>query len=139
MGGALMIGTLYYLQIQPIYGKPFLLEHSIIPCIKMVSLKSSVYAYGDEFVELQSIIRKDYKCFDSDLELIQHFECIYSNIFTYVDIWDEEIITSQAYRLFRRNIQEEKLYIYSRIIWFRSISIILSIQEIERKWIHRNQ
>ena len=86
MCGILMIGPLKHSQIKPIYGKPFLLEHSIIPCIKMVSLKSSIYASVDEFVELQSIIRKDYKCFDSDLELIQNFEYIYSKIFTYVDI-----------------------------------------------------
>ena len=34
-----MIGTLDHLQIQPIGGIPFLLAHSIITCIKTVSLK----------------------------------------------------------------------------------------------------
>ena len=51
-----MIGTLDHLQIQTIDGRLFLLAHSIIPFIKMVSLKLSVCASGDEFFELQSII-----------------------------------------------------------------------------------
>ena len=66
MGVILMIGTLDHLQIKPIDGKPFLLVHSIIPCIIMVSLKSYVHAYCDEFVELQSIMQKDYNKFNSD-------------------------------------------------------------------------
>ena len=37
MGGILMIGTLDVLQIQPVDGRPFLLFHSIIACIKMIS------------------------------------------------------------------------------------------------------
>ena len=51
MGGILMIGTSYHLQTQPIDGKPFLLENSIIPCIKIFSLKFSVHASGDKFIE----------------------------------------------------------------------------------------
>ena len=49
MGGISMIGTLDHLQIQPIDGIPFILSHSIIPYIKMVSLKRSVRASVDEF------------------------------------------------------------------------------------------
>ena len=66
LGRIFMIGILYPLQIQPIDGKPFILENSIIPFIKMVSLKRSVCASGNEFVETQSIFRKDYNKFDSD-------------------------------------------------------------------------
>ena len=76
MGGALMIGTLYYLQIQPIYGKPFLLAHSIIPCNKMISVKRPVCVSGDEFVELQTILQKYYKTFDSYSELKQRSRCV---------------------------------------------------------------
>ena len=57
MGGILMIGTLDCLQIQPIYGRPFLLAHSVIIFIQMVSLKCSVHESGDDFFGLQSIIR----------------------------------------------------------------------------------
>ena len=37
MGGILMIGTLYYLQIKPTGGRTSLLAHSIITYIGMVS------------------------------------------------------------------------------------------------------
>ena len=47
MGVILMIGTLDDLQIKPIDGKPFLLACSIIPCIKIVSLKCSVCVSSD--------------------------------------------------------------------------------------------
>ena len=50
MGGISMIGTLDHLQIQPIDGRIFILAHSIIPCIKMVSLKRSLHASGDGFL-----------------------------------------------------------------------------------------
>ena len=53
MGGFFMIGTLDQLQIQWIDGRPFLLAHSIIPCIKIVSLKRSIRASGDELLEIQ--------------------------------------------------------------------------------------
>ena len=76
MDRILMIGTLDNLQIQPIDGIPFLLSHSIIPRIKMVSLNCFVRAYGDYFFELQSIFQKYYNEFDSHPELIQHFGCI---------------------------------------------------------------
>ena len=68
----------------------------------MVSLKRYVCESGDEFVEPQSIIKKDYNEFDSDPELIQRFRCICSNIFTYVDIRNDKIITSQTYKLFSK-------------------------------------
>ena len=102
MGGILMIGTLDHLQIQPIKGRPFLLAHSVIPCIKMISLIHSVRASGDEFVELQSIIRKDYNEFESNPNLEQRFRDICSDIFTFVDCWNDERITSQTYRLFSK-------------------------------------
>ena len=58
MGGILMIGTLDHLQIQPIDGRLFILEHSISTCIKMFSLKRFVGASGDEIFKLQLIIQK---------------------------------------------------------------------------------
>ena len=109
MDRILMVGTLDNLKIQPIDGIPFLLAHSIILFIKMVLLKRYVRASGYEFVKLQSMIRKYYNEFDSYPELMERFRCICSNIFTYVGIWDDEIITSQMYRLFSKNTQEEKL------------------------------
>ena len=76
------------------------IEHYIVPCIKIVLLKLSVCVSDDEFFEIQSIIRKDYNKFDSDTELIQNLRFICSNIFTYVDSWDDERITYQTYRIF---------------------------------------
>ena len=58
MGENLMIGTWDHFKIQQIYGGKFLLTHSIIPFIKMVSFKCSVCASGDKIFELQSIIQK---------------------------------------------------------------------------------
>ena len=49
MSGILMIGTLYHLQIQPIDGRPFIPAHSIIICIKTISLTRSISASSDEF------------------------------------------------------------------------------------------
>ena len=46
-GGILMIGNLDHLKIQPIDGRPFIISHSIIPCIKIVTLKRSVRASSD--------------------------------------------------------------------------------------------
>ena len=102
MGGILLIGSLDHKQIQPIDGRPFLLAHSVIPCIKTVALKHCVRATGNDYVELQSIIRKDYNEFDSNPELVQHFRDICSNIFTFVDNWDDEKITNETYRVFSK-------------------------------------
>ena len=50
MGGIFIVGGLDHLQIQTIGVKPFLIANSIIPCMKIVSLKRYVCEYGDEFV-----------------------------------------------------------------------------------------
>ena len=71
MGGILMIGALDCLQIQPIYGKQFILSHSIIPCIKINLIKRYVRASGGIFFKIQSITRKYYNKFDSNPSLIQ--------------------------------------------------------------------
>ena len=102
MGGILIIGTLDHLQIQPINGRPFLTANAIIPCFKMISLKNTVRATGSEYVELQSLVRKDYSEFDSNPELIERFCNICSRIFTFVNDWNDEHITPNTFRIFSK-------------------------------------
>eukprot|EP00957_Ditylum_brightwellii_P060933 4625840-Ditylum_brightwellii.AAC.1 len=47
MGGVLLICTMDYTQIQPIHGHPVLILIHIVPCFKMVVLKTSVCANSD--------------------------------------------------------------------------------------------
>ena len=102
MGGVLLIGTLDHLQIQPINGRPFLTANAIIPCFKMIALKHSVQATGSEYIELQSLVRKDYLEFDDNPNLMIRFRGICSRIFTFVDDWTDERITSQTFRVFSK-------------------------------------
>jgi predicted GIY-YIG superfamily endonuclease len=102
MGGVLLIGTLDHLQIQPINGRPFLTANAIIPCFKMIALKHSVRATGSEYIELQSLVRKDYLEFDNNPNLMLRFRGICSRIFTFVDDWTDERITSQTFRVFSK-------------------------------------
>ena len=104
MGGILLIGTLDHLQIQPINGRPFLTASVIIPCFKMIALKHSVRAVGSEYVELQSLVRKDYVEFDNNPDLLVRFREICSKIFTFVDSWDDDRITSQTFRVFSKKV-----------------------------------
>ena len=104
MGGLLVIGTLDHLQIQPIVGRPFLTANCVIPCFKMVSLQHSVRATGSDYVELQSLVRKDYIEFETNPHLLQRFWETCSNIFTFVDNWDDERITPHTFRVFSKRV-----------------------------------
>ena len=105
IGGLLLIGTLDHLQIQP--GKnqrPFFTSNSIISCYKMISLKQSVRSTGDLYLEVQSLVRKDYVTFDSQPHLIQRFRHICSDIFTFVDTWNDIRITPTTFRLYSKKL-----------------------------------
>ena len=102
MGGVLLIGTLDHLQIQPIHGRPFLTASGIMTCFKMVALKHSVRAIGSQYVRLQSLVRKDYIDFENNPDLIATFREICSDIFTFVDTWEDDKITSQTFRVFSK-------------------------------------
>ena len=108
MGGVLIIGTLDHLQIQPINGRPFLTANCIIPCFKMVSLRHSVRATGSQYVELQSLVRKDYIEFETKPELLHRFRNICSDIFTFVDNWDSEKITPHTFRVFSKKLPAKR-------------------------------
>ena len=101
-GGILIIGTLDHMQIQPIGGRPFLISSSIIPCFKMISLKTSVRAIGDLYVELQSLVRKDFTDFERNPRYIERFRYICATIFTFVTNWTHSAITSQTFRVFTK-------------------------------------
>jgi predicted GIY-YIG superfamily endonuclease len=102
MGGVLVIGTMDHLQIQPINGRPFLTANSIIPCFKMVALRNTVRATGDLYVELQSLVRRDYRDFGDEPQLLTRIRRICSDIFTFVDNWNHEKITPHTFRVFSK-------------------------------------
>ena len=104
MGGILLIGTLDHLQIQPIHGRPLLTANCITPCCKMVSLRHSARATGSRYVELQSLVRKDYIEFETNPDLLHRFRDICSNIFTFVKNWDDEKITPHTFRVFSKRL-----------------------------------
>ena len=104
MGGILLIGTLDHLQIQPIHGRPLLTANYIIPCFKMVSLRHSVHTTGYQYVELQSLVRKDYIEFETNPDSLHRFRNICSNIFTFVKNWDNEKITPLTFRVFSKRL-----------------------------------
>lgn len=68
----------------------------------MVSLTNSVRATGSQYIKLQSLVRRDYRNFDNNPMLIQHFWEICSNCFTFVHNWDNEAITSNTFRVFSK-------------------------------------
>ena len=54
MGGVIIISTMDHTQLQPVNGRPFLLSTHVITCFKMVKLRTSVRATGDQdFQRLQ--------------------------------------------------------------------------------------
>jgi predicted GIY-YIG superfamily endonuclease len=115
MGGILVIGTLDHMQIQPINGRPFLTANAVIPCFKMIALSHSVRVSGSEYLELQSLVRKDYIHFETDPSLIQHFREICSKIFTYVDDWNDERIKTNTFRVFSKRFPaKEALEIFQQ-------------------------
>ena len=48
-------------QLQPIRGRPFQVSLCVIPCYKIISIKNSVRAQGDNCFRIQHIARKSYK------------------------------------------------------------------------------
>ena len=97
MGGILEIGTLDHLQNQPIHGRPFLTSNFIATCFKMIALKNSIRAIESDYVALKSLVRQDYKDIDEHPELLLQFRQILSEIFTYVDDWNDARITPHIF------------------------------------------
>ena len=102
MGGILIIGSLDHLQIQPINRRLFFKSSSINPCLKIISLKHYVRATGSEYIQLQSLVRRDYRDFDRHPIPLQKFRDVCSKIFTFVDNWDNLRVTSNTCRIFRK-------------------------------------
>ena len=70
----------------------------------MIALKHSVRAVGSEYVELQSLARNDYVEFDNNPDLLVRFSKNCSKTFTFVDIWDDDNVTSQTFRVFSKKV-----------------------------------
>ena len=105
LGGVLMIFTMDHTQIQPIGGRPILTSCHIITCFKMVALKHSVRASGDEvFTRIQKIARYTYRTFEEKPELIDEFISLCSDNFTFVDDWDDDGIPASTMRLYSKKV-----------------------------------
>ena len=82
----------------------------------MIALSHSVRVTGSEYLELQSLVRKDYIHFDTDPTLIKRFREICSNIFTYIDDWNDEQIKTNTFRVFSKRFPaKEALEIFKSV------------------------
>ena len=105
LGGLLIICTLDHTQIQPVQGRPFLTSTHIIPCFKMVSFENSIRASGDaNFQRIHKIAKFNYMRYEQEPELIDEFVRLASEHLTFVDNWNDEIITPSTYRLYGRRV-----------------------------------
>ena len=118
MGGVLPLGTLDHMQIQPANNQRlFLTSNSIILCYKMVVLKHSVRSTVDVYLEVRSLVRKDYLTFDKEPHLIERFRHLWSNIFTSMSHWNDPCIPITAFRVYSNKIPtREALHDYQNII-----------------------
>ena len=106
------------MQIQPAKNqRPFLTANSIISCYKMVVLKHSVRSTGDAYLEVNSLVRKDYLTFDNERHLIERFRHLCSNISTFVSHWNDPRIPITAFRLYSKKLPtREALHDYQNRI-----------------------
>ena len=103
-GGVLIIGTLDHTQIQPWEGRPFLTSPQIIPSFKMVNLKSSVRTNNINSQRIQEIARMNYKELANNPHLIDEFEELCSQNFTFVNNWNHESIEPSTFRVYSRKV-----------------------------------
>ena len=109
MGGVIIISTIDHTQLQPVNGRPFLLSTHVITCFKMVKLRTSVRAVGDQdYQRLQQIIRIHYSKYIEQPELLDELRELLANVPTYVENWSSSEITSNTYRLYARRTPANK-------------------------------
>lgn len=125
-GGILEICTMDNSQLQPVNGRPFLSSANVIPCYKMINICKSVRASGDEqFFRLQQLSRMNYSVFRDRPELIDEFKLL-CNGFTFVDCWNDPLITPSTFRVYPKQVPAKEASRY-----FLS-SVVLSISSNER-------
>ena len=109
LGGILFICTLDHKQLQPIEGRPFLVSPMVLSCFKFVSLTESVRASGDlNLQRIQNIARMNPDMYDSNPEIITEFKALLSSSCTFVDNWNDDIISPTTYRLYGKKYPARK-------------------------------
>ncbi len=109
LGGMLFICTLDHKQLQPINGKPFLVSPMVLTCFKFVSLSESVRASGDiNLQRIQYIARMHPDKYEEDPRLISEFKDLLLSTCTFVDNWDDDIISPTTYRLYGKKYPARK-------------------------------
>ena len=109
LGGILFICTLDHKQLQPIDGKPFLVSPMVLSCFKFVSLTESVRASGDHNLQrIQKIARMNPDMYDRNPDLISEFKDLLSSTCTFVDSWNDDIISPTTYRLYGKKYPARK-------------------------------
>ena len=101
LGGLLFICTLDHKQLPPIDGKPFLVSPMVLSCFEFVCLTESMRASSDPSLQrIQQIARMNPNCYDENPDLITEFKNLLLHTCTFVDNWNDEIISPTTYRLY---------------------------------------
>ena len=109
LGGLLFICTLDHKQLQPIEGRPFLVSPMVLSCFKFISLTESVRASGDPNLQrIQKIARMHPDMYDSNPDLLSEFKSLLSSTCTFVDSWNDDIISPTTYRLYGKKYPARK-------------------------------
>ena len=88
-----------HMQLPPVRGLPFLVSSHMMSCFQMVRLKQSVRAQGDlNYMELQKIARMSPKEYTP--MILQRFQNLCKDVFTFVDSWEDGCIDRQTVRLY---------------------------------------
>ena len=90
-------------QLQPIIGHQVLVTLCVIPCYKIICIKNSVCAKGDNFFGIQQIAINSDKGIIENPQFIDEFERIYKG-FIFVYSWDYIDITPETFQVHARNI-----------------------------------
>ena len=70
----------------------------------MIALKHSVRSTGDRYLELYLLVCFDHLSFDQDPSLIMIFRTLCSDIFTFVDNWNDPTIKPNTFRLYSKKL-----------------------------------
>ena len=115
LGGLLFICTLDHKQFQPINGKPFLVSPMVLSCFEFICISESVRANNDPNLQrIQNITRMNPKEYDENPQIISEFKSLLSSTCTFVNNWNDPIITPTTYRLYGKKYpaqQVSKIYI----------------------------
>ena len=107
VGGVIVISTMGHTQLQPVSGSPFLILYNIITCYTIVKLETCVRSFGDmRFQLFQQIIQISQNSFTNDI--LDKIWQVLNNVPSYVDAYENPLITSDTYRLYGRKSPANK-------------------------------